>query len=123
MEAARLIKTRIRTAWSRSKTCKVDTYRGSSQVGVSRGPECRAVMPHESWRDHFRRSNQWLRTEGGAHEDYPRESWRAESDRPKQRLVTIWAELGGPNEFMTMTVTVANDGSDEEAWARSIRSK
>jgi hypothetical protein len=32
-----------------------------------------------------------------------------------KRLVTICAELGGPNEFMTITVAVANDGSDEEA--------
>jgi hypothetical protein len=32
-----------------------------------------------------------------------------------KRLVTICAELGGPNEFMTITVAVANDDSDEEA--------
>jgi hypothetical protein len=32
-----------------------------------------------------------------------------------KRLVTICAELGGPNEFMTITVAVANDGSDDEA--------
>jgi hypothetical protein len=32
-----------------------------------------------------------------------------------KRLVTICAELGGPNEFMTITVAVASDGSDEEA--------
>jgi hypothetical protein len=32
-----------------------------------------------------------------------------------KRLVTICAELDGPNEFMTITVAVANDGSDEEA--------
>src|SRR3977135_2015570 len=32
-----------------------------------------------------------------------------------KRLVTICTELGGPNEFMTITVAVANDGSDEEA--------
>ena len=32
-----------------------------------------------------------------------------------KRLVTICAELGGPNEFMTITVAVTNDNSDEEA--------
>jgi hypothetical protein len=32
-----------------------------------------------------------------------------------KRLVTICAELGGPNEFMTITVAVTNDDSDEEA--------
>jgi hypothetical protein len=32
-----------------------------------------------------------------------------------KRLVTICAELGGPNEFMTIPVAVANDGSNEEA--------
>ena len=37
-----------------------------------------------------------------------------------KRLVTICAELGGPNEFMTMTVAVANDGSDEEACEHGI---
>jgi hypothetical protein len=30
------------------------------------------------------------------------------------RLVTICAELAGPKEFMTITVTVKNSGSDRE---------
>lgn len=31
-----------------------------------------------------------------------------------KRLVTICAELGGPNEFMTITVSVPNDGGDSD---------
>jgi len=31
-----------------------------------------------------------------------------------KRLVTVCAELGGPNEFMTMTVAVTNDGREED---------
>ena len=31
-----------------------------------------------------------------------------------KRLVTGCAELGGPNEYMTITVVVANDGRDED---------
>jgi hypothetical protein len=40
----------------------------------------------------------------------------AESNQPEQTsCYDLRAELGGPNEFMTITVAVANDGSDEEA--------
>jgi hypothetical protein len=31
-----------------------------------------------------------------------------------KRLVTICSELGGPNEFMTITVAVPNNGSENE---------
>jgi hypothetical protein len=39
---------------------------------------------------------------------------RTATSRSK-RLVTICAELDGPNEFMTITVAVRNDGPDEQA--------
>jgi hypothetical protein len=43
----------------------------------------------------------------------------APSGRSK-RLVTICAELGGPNEFMTITVAVPNDGTDQDIRERGI---
>jgi hypothetical protein len=43
----------------------------------------------------------------------------APSGRSK-RLVTICAELGGPNEFMTITVAVPNDGADQDIRERGI---
>jgi len=31
-----------------------------------------------------------------------------------KRLVTVCAELGSPNEYMTITVTVPNDGTEQD---------
>ena len=31
-----------------------------------------------------------------------------------KRLVTVCAELGSPNEYMTITVAVPNDGSEQD---------
>jgi hypothetical protein len=36
------------------------------------------------------------------------------------RLVTICSELAGPNEFMTITVAVANNGSDSDVRESAI---
>jgi hypothetical protein len=36
------------------------------------------------------------------------------------RLVTVCAELAGPKEFMTITVTVINGGSDREVCESGI---
>jgi hypothetical protein len=33
-----------------------------------------------------------------------------------KRLVTVCAELGSPNEFMTITVAVPNDGTEQVNW-------
>ena len=51
----------------------------------------RAVMSHESWRDLSRICNRCLLTERSAHEDYTCESWRAETDQPKQAILLRFA--------------------------------
>jgi hypothetical protein len=42
------------------------------------------------------------------------------ASRQCKRLVTVCAELAGPQEFMTITVAVSNDGTDSETWERAI---
>ena len=42
------------------------------------------------------------------------------ASRQNKRLVTVCAELAGPQEFMTITVAVSNDGTDSETWERAI---
>ena len=37
-----------------------------------------------------------------------------------KRLVTVCAELGSPNEYMTITVAVLNDGSEQDIRERGI---
>ena len=58
----------------------------------------------------------WLE---GRHEDYPRQIGFTDRFRGK-RLVTVCAELGSPNEFMTITVAVPNNGEDGDIRACGI---
>jgi hypothetical protein len=37
-----------------------------------------------------------------------------------KRLLTVCVELGNPNEFMTITVSVSNDGREQEVSERGI---
>ena len=51
---------------------------------------------------------------GYGDEDNTCKTQQVRTDGRGKRLVTICAELGGPNEFMTITMSVPNDGGDSD---------